>query len=179
MGPELGCKSAGRCSYHKRGRCTGAAVGDYFVHQLFYAFSGFMDRKQLERYGCSGSTFTDTNQIAFAITMGAIISVGLAFATSIGFQFFYTAILRILEQSVAITTALFLFHMYSRSHSHSGSHAYRGDKIRSRQPPCAPRKRVTRPYLASLTAAGQSSTSFKPVFPMADQIRSGRLLQPV
>ena len=158
MGPELGSKSAGRRSYHQRGRCTGAAVRNQLVHNALHRFSGFMDRKQLGRYGCSGSTFTDTKQIVFAIT---IISFGLAFAAviiSIGLKFFHAAILRIFEQAVAITIVLFLSHAYSCPHSHPGGN------IRFRQPLSASRyfgKRVTRPYPASLTTAtGQSSTSF-------------------
>ena len=113
MGPELGSKSAGRCSYHQRGCCTRAAIGNHFVHQLFYAFSGFMDRKQLGRYGCSGSTFTDTNQFAFVVTMCLFMSVGLAFATiiSIGFQFFYTTVLKVIEQSIVIAIAMFFFYI--------------------------------------------------------------------
>jgi hypothetical protein len=114
-----------------------------------------MDRKQLGRYGCSGSTFTDTNQIAIIVTTGLFMSVGLTFAASIisiGLQFFYAAILRILEQSVAIAITLHIFRAHSQTR-------YEG-KARLPQPLSASsyfRKWVMRPCPASLTAAGQSS----------------------
>ena len=165
--------AGGRCSYHQRGRCIRAAVGDHFVHQLFYAFSGFMDRKQLGQYRCSGSTFTYTNRIAFIITTGLFMSVGLAFATSIisiGFQFFYTTVLKIFEQSIAIAITVFFVHTYS--YSRSCCHC---SGVRLRQPMGASshfRKRVTRPYPASPTGVGQSSTpsklSFRPLYHSRD-----------
>jgi len=167
MGPELGCKSAGRCSYHQRGRCIRAAVGDHFVHQLFYAFSGFMDRKQLKRYECSGSTFAETNQFAFVITMGLFMSVGLAFATiiiSIDFQFFYTTVLKILQQFIAIAFTTFFVHMFfihTYSYSRSCCHC---SGVRFRRPMGVSkhfRKRVTRPYPAFPIAVGQPSAPSK------------------
>ena len=117
-----------------------------------------MDRKQLGRYGCSGSTVTDTNQFAFVVTMGLFMSVGLTFATSIisiGLKLFYAAILRALEQSIAITITLLLFHTYSRSRSYSCFR--RRGKVRLREPMGASShfgKRVTRSYLASLMVTG-------------------------
>jgi len=48
------------------------------------------------------------------------MSVGLAFTTviSIGFQTFYTAVLKVIEQSIAIAIAVIFFHTYSPSNKH-------------------------------------------------------------
>jgi len=154
MGPELGSKSAGRCSYRQRSGYYTAAIRNQIVRAVCNALQilGFMDRKQLEQDGCSGSTFTDKNQIIFAITTGLSVSVGLTFAmhiVSIGLQFFYITIFGALKQSVTIAVVLLLLRVHSHTHY--------GGEARFRQPLCASRK-VTRFYPALV---GQSRAPFK------------------
>ena len=102
------------------------------VFSRLIGFSGFLDRKQLEQDGCSGSTFTDTDQFIFIATGLFMPAALLAFATgiiSMGFKLFYTAITRVFEQSIAIAIAVLLLH----THFHPRANCYCGSWVKLRQ----------------------------------------------
>ena len=112
MGPEVGNKSAGRCSGYQKHHCDEAAVHGQLFNRVFRTlsrFSGFSDKNNYARGGLFESTGAG-NHLTF-ITTGLFMSVILAFAMGIvfiGFRLLSVTIAKASEQAIIITTVTFL-----------------------------------------------------------------------
>ena len=115
MGPEVGNKSAGRCSGYQKHHCDEAAVHGQLFNRVFRTparFSGFRDWNNFAWKRFLKST-GDGNHLAFIAT-GLFMPVILAFAMGIvfiGFQLLSVTIARASEQAIIVTIATFLLQL--------------------------------------------------------------------
>ena len=114
MGPELGSKSARRCSGTRIRRFRHDRAGFIDVVRNVFDTFGSLNWRQLGRSSCSDTTFMGIYQsTSFAICLS--MSVGLAFATyflSIVLGFLYTVVLKFLEQPAVIIVTVFIVSTY-------------------------------------------------------------------